>query len=140
MLKETGIVSASFTNNSLPGQQNTTVFREKGSDKDFLFETFRVDHDYHSVLKLEMVEGRFFSNNISDTATVVVNEAAVKEFGWDDNLLTREVVNFNGPTPITQRVVGVVKNFAFESMKDKVRPVILQYSSKLRFQLRQPVL
>ena len=29
LLKETGIVSASFTNNSLPGQQNTTVFREK---------------------------------------------------------------------------------------------------------------
>jgi putative ABC transport system permease protein len=133
LVKETGIVSASFTNNSLPGQQNTTVFREKGNDKDYLFETFSTDHDYQSVLKLEMVEGRFFSNNISDTATVVINEAAAKEFGWNDNFLTREVINFNPQTPVALRVVGVVKDFAFESMKDKVRPVILQYSPKLRF-------
>jgi putative ABC transport system permease protein len=132
LLKQTGFTSASFTNNMLPGQQNTTVFREKGSDKDFLFETYYVDQDYPSVLKLEMADGRFFTQNASDTLSVVLNEAAVKEFGWTDNVLTREVLNFNGPAPVTMKVVGVVKDFAFESMKDKVRPLILQYSPKLR--------
>ena len=133
LLKQTGIAGASFTNNQLPGQQNTTVFREKGSDKDYLFETYYVDHDYRSVLKLEMIEGRFFNSTESDTLNVIVNEAAVKEFGWDENTLTKEVLNFNGATPQTMKVIGVIKDFAFESMKDKVRPLILQYSPKLRF-------
>ena len=133
ILKQTGIAQASFTNNLLPGQQNTTVFREKGSDKDFLFETYHVDHDYQNVLKLEMKEGRFFTNALSDTLSVIVNEAAVKEFGWTDHLLTREVVNFNGDQPVAMRVVGVVNDFAFESMKDKVRPLILQYTPRTRF-------
>jgi putative ABC transport system permease protein len=132
LLKQTGIAQASFTNNMLPGQQNTTVFREKGSDTDFLFETFYVDHDYQNVLKLEMKEGRFFDNNQSDTLSVIINEAAAKEFGWTDNYLSRDVVSFSGDSPVTLRVVGLVKDFAFESMKDKVRPLILQYSQSSR--------
>lgn len=134
LLQLSGISAASFTNNRLPGQENTTVFREKGSDKDFLFETFYVDHDYQAVLKLELVEGRFFTNATqADTLSLILNEAAVKEFGWDGNVLSREVTNFNGDKPVVMKVVGVVKDFAFESMKDKVRPLILQYSPKLRF-------
>jgi putative ABC transport system permease protein len=134
LLQLSGISGASFTNNRLPGQENTTVFREKGSDKDYLFETFYVDHDYASVLKLELLEGRFFTNATqADTLSIIVNEAAVKEFGWHENILSREVLNFNGEKPVTMKVIGVVKDFAFESLKDKVRPLILQYSPKLRF-------
>ena len=131
--KQSGVTASSFTNNNLPGQQNTTVFREKGSEKDFLFETFAADHDYAKVLKLELKEGRFFEDNMADTMALVLNETAVREFGWTDNVVAKEVLNYNGPAPITMRVVGVVKDFAFESLKDKVRPVILQYSNKNRF-------
>ena len=130
LLNQTGFASASFTNNELPGQWNTTVFREKGSDKDYLFETFYVDQDYQSTLKIELVEGRFFKENTGDTLSVIVNEAAVKEFGWDDNILAREIINFNTETPFTMNVVGVVKDFAFESLKENVRPLILQYAPK----------
>jgi putative ABC transport system permease protein len=133
LLKLANITSASFTNNELPGQENTTVFREKGSDKDYLFETFFVDDNYQSVLKLEMTEGRFFTKGSGDTLSLIVNEAAVKEFGWDENVLAREVLNFSNDQPLTMKVVGVVKDFAFESMKEKVRPMILQYSPRLPF-------
>jgi putative ABC transport system permease protein len=92
-----------------------------------------VDHDYQSVLKLELAEGRFFTQGPADTISILVNEAAVREFGWSDNVLNKEVLNFNGENPQTMRVVGVVKDFAFESMKDKVRPLILQYSDKNSF-------
>lgn len=135
LLKQTGIAHASFTNNLLPGQNNTTVFREKGNDKDYLFETYYADHDYLNVLKLDLKEGRFFTNNAADTATLVINETAAREFGWTENIIGREVVNYNGPTPQTMRVVGLVKDFAFESLKDKVRPLILQYSPELRFMM-----
>jgi putative ABC transport system permease protein len=134
LLRQTGVTAASFTNNRLPGQENTTVFREKGSDKDYLFETFFVDHEYPVVLKLEMLEGRFFRNDTkADTLAIIVNEAAAKEFGWQGSVVSREVTNFNSETPQTMKVIGVVKDFAFESMKDKVRPLILQYSPKNRF-------
>lgn len=135
LLKQPGIAAASFTNNLLPGQNNTTVFREKGSDVDRLFETYFTDQDYTSVLELNLIEGRYFEKNDADTMAIVINEAAAKEFGWTTNIINKEVTNYNGQTPITQRVVGVVKDFAFESLKDKVRPLILQYSPKLRFMM-----
>jgi putative ABC transport system permease protein len=128
ILKQTSIQAASFTNNLLPGTDNTTVFREKGSDKDYIFGQYNVDYDYLHVLKIELKEGRFFSRDFpNDTLAVVLNEAAVKEFGWElSTAVGREVLNFNlGPKPVETKVVGVVKDYNFESMKSKIRPLIL---------------
>ena len=74
------------------------------------------------------MEGRFFSKDFpADTLSLVLNEAAVKEFGWEHgNSIGREVMNFNlGPNPVVTKVVGVVKDYNFESMKAKIRPLIL---------------
>jgi len=134
-LSMTGVVSASYTNNSFPGVNNTTVFRTKGSEQDQLSGSYYADYDHLDVLKLELKEGRFFSKEFaSDSTAVLVNEAAAKQFGWTDPL-NEEIINYNGPSPQTNHVIGVVKDFNFESLKSEVRPLVISFVEVSRFLL-----
>jgi putative ABC transport system permease protein len=121
-----GVKASSYTNNVFPGVNNTTVFREVGNDKDYLSGTYRADYDHLQVLKMNLLAGRFLSQDFAvDTASCIMNEAAVKEFGWED-AIGKQILDFNGDQPKTLTVVGVVQDFNFESLKTKVRPIIIQ--------------
>lgn len=129
---QAGVQSASYTNNNFPGMDNTTVFREKGKDVDHLVGKYDADWDHIDVMKIELKEGRFFSRDYkSDTVACVINEAAVKEFGLQ-NPLNSELTDFNGQTPTNVKIVGVVKDFNFETLKAKVRPVVIRLTEKSR--------
>ena len=135
VMQISGMEQSSYTNNSFPGINNTTVFRTKGSEVDHLAGSYYADYDHLDVLKLELKEGRFFSKDFaSDSTAVLVNEAAVKQFGWTDPL-NEEVINFNGPKPDTNRVIGVVKDFNFESLKTEVRPLVISFTDVSRYLL-----
>ncbi|MDL5049379.1 ABC transporter permease [Oscillatoria amoena NRMC-F 0135] len=123
-----GVVGCSQTNNSFPGIDNTTVFRVVGVDADRLSGKYIADWDHAELLKLKIKEGRFFSRDfVSDSTAAVVNEAAVKEFGLE-NPLEAELLDYNGSTPEKIRIVGVVQDFNFESLKSKVRPMVIRLS------------
>jgi putative ABC transport system permease protein len=121
----TRIAATSFSNNVLPGTNNTTIFRQEGKDDDHILGTYFVDEDYMETLGLEMEQGRFFSKDFpSDTMAVVLNESAVREFGLENPLEAR-ILNFNFAEPTSMQVIGVIKDFNFESIKTDVRPLIL---------------
>ncbi len=76
------------------------------------------------VLDIELVKGRFFmQNHPNDTNYVVINEAFVKEMGWEDPIgkeLTRmDALDF--------KVVGVMKDFNYTSLKHEIAPIIFRY-------------
>ncbi len=122
-----GVEQTSFTNNSFPGVNNTTVFMEKNSKAEKMMGKYWADWDHQKTMGFTIREGRFFSREFrSDTLACVLNEAAVREFGWVDSALGKEIMDFNGPEPSIIRVVGVVQDFNFESLKDKVRPMIIR--------------
>lgn len=124
-----GVVETSFTNNTFPGVNNTTVFKSAGSEQDHIMGQYFADHDHAAVMKLELAEGRFFSRDFpSDTTAIILNEAAVREFGMEDPL--SEEILFNGDDkPVTLRVIGVVKDFNFESLKEEIRPLAIRLST-----------
>jgi len=127
-----GVRAVSFTNNSFPGVNNTTVFREKGNKVDHLTGKYDADWDHLEVMKFKLLAGRFFSRDYkTDSTMAVVNEAFVKEFGWADPI-GQEVIDFNGQTPETVKIIGLVKDFNFETLKDKVRPMIIRLSPESR--------
>lgn len=87
--------------------------------------------DQAALLRFELTEGRFFSRDFpSDTLAVVLNEAAVRELGWDKPLEEKLIVFDDGDNgvPVEQpmTVVGVVKDFNFESFKTSVRPLVIR--------------
>ncbi|ELR69223.1 putative FtsX-related transmembrane transport protein [Fulvivirga imtechensis AK7] len=126
----TAVLGTSFSNNMVPGVNNTTIFRAVGDEHDHIMATYFGDYDHMKTLGFELVEGRFFSRDFpSDSMAVVLNEAAVKELGWD-NPLEEKIINFNGDEPKRMNVIGVVKNFNFESLKLNVRPLVLQLTKE----------
>ncbi len=76
------------------------------------------DYEFLNTLKFEMKEGRYFSEEFgTDTSGIIINEATVKLMGWE-NPLGKIFNNGSGPMP----VIGVVKDFHYESLHYDIRP------------------
>ena len=130
MLEKTGIEKVSFTNNVFPGVNSTTAFRAASDRRDHIMGTYFADTDHADVMKFELIAGRYFSKDFnSDTLAVVLNEAAVRELGWtkplEEKLITLGGEN-DAPKQVPMNVIGVVKDFNFESFKINVRPMVLR--------------
>jgi putative ABC transport system permease protein len=99
--------------------------------------TAYVDERYQNVLGLKLVTGRFFSKDFpTDSTAFVLNEAAVKDFGLTHPIgsrITSTELNFNPPDGKSQTVytvIGVVKDFHFESLHREIAPLILANGNK----------
>jgi putative ABC transport system permease protein len=92
---------------------------------------FLVDEQFASTMGLEFVEGRNFDERmISDAEeSIIVNEALVKDLGWDDPLSKRMNFHASDTAGLGARVIGVVKDFHFLSLEQKIAPMFL-YATK----------
>jgi putative ABC transport system permease protein len=102
-----GWMSIGYTD---PASQKFRKFMFNGLDDHFL-----PMHD------LALVSGRNFSKeNISDTKAVIVNEAYVKQFGVETGQQM--------PEPFREfQIIGVAKDFNFESLHSAVQPLVMAY-------------
>ncbi len=111
-------------------RSNTVFFPDAVIDqeKGVLSQNWSVDYEYVDVFGLEVVDGRFFSREYAtDSMAMVINETAAQMFGIE-NLEGAVIGDFNddGSALDRYKVVGIVKDFHFESLKDKIRPVIMR--------------
>lgn len=120
---------------------NSAVWPDGDKDKTVSIQQWRVDFDYIKTLGMELVEGRDFDSQLAtDSGTVIINETAAKQFGWDDPL-NHKIIRLQWPemTPISYRVIGVVKDFHFESLRDNIGPLMMyvahsDYAMTFRYQ------
>ena len=127
------VTAVSFTNNSFPGVNNTTVFKAQGSDQDHIMGLYTADYDHQAVMKFNLAQGRYFSRDFpSDSSAIVLNEAAVREFGWSDPLHEEVLYNGDNNVPRRYKVIGVLRDFNFESLREKVRPISVMLSKNAR--------
>ncbi|HNP22258.1 MAG: ABC transporter permease [Chitinophagaceae bacterium] len=94
-------------------------------------QSWRVDYDYINTLGMQIVKGRNFSKEFgSDSGAVIINETAAKVLGYTDPIGKKLFSNFqdaSGATkPISYDIVGVVKDFHFESLRQNIYPLILR--------------
>lgn len=96
-------------------------------------EVWNIDHDYLRTLQMEIKEGRgFFSEFASDSTGIILNEEAVKKFGFGKNALGQRISTITGQKPdgtpdptqlTTWTVIGVVKDFHFAPMQTLIKPL-----------------
>jgi len=93
---------------------------------------FYADHHYIPTMGMRMVAGRNFSPDFpTDSTAVIINETAAKLLGFK-NPLTQKLYRPNGYasnggfTSKEFRIIGVMKDFNFSSMHDKVGPLVLE--------------
>ena len=84
-----------------------------------------VSDNFIDVLDVDLVDGRFFDASlVSDTSSVVVNEAFVKNTNWESVIGKR--VSRGGDSRFN--IIGVVKDFHFHSLRTNIRPLLMRYS------------
>ncbi len=82
-----------------------------------------VDDDYINTLQFEIVKGRGFSKEFSDSQSIIVNESSVEAMGVE-NPLGYKFMSGNDPSE-SYTIVGVVKDFNFYSLHSEVSPMVL---------------
>ncbi len=92
-----------------------------------------VDHDYIKTLGLQLLAGRDFAkeNKTDIDESFIINETAVKDlgFGTPEQALGKTLLWPTWPNIDSfkkAQVIGVVKDFHFKSLYDKVEPAVLQ--------------
>ena len=88
---------------------------------------FGIDENFLSIYEIKLIAGRNFSRDFATDAeeAVLVNEAAVKDFGWKTaKEAVGKILAFGPP----KKVVGVVKNFNFASLHDNIKPLVIVFT------------
>jgi putative ABC transport system permease protein len=95
-------------------------------DKNLQWNKLNVDFDFAKAYSLEFVAGRDFdANNVSDSSSVILNEAAVRALSHPiEKIMGASVVDVNDQNR-SFKVIGVVKDFPFRSMHQTIEPLIL---------------
>ncbi|MGC4021882.1 MAG: ABC transporter permease [Cyclobacteriaceae bacterium] len=102
----------------------------EGGMKQQAFSLMAVADDYFKTMNIEIVKGRGFQpgDNIDVDNTFMCNQAAAKLMGWGDDPVGKKVKWFHGKED--GRVIGMVKDFNFNSLHNAIEPLILVKSRK----------
>jgi putative ABC transport system permease protein len=123
---------------SLPGQGGFfgSAFQVVNSKQPMTGRAVIVDDQFALILDLQMKEGRFFSKQFAiDSLALVLNEKAVEELGLKDPIGARLTTpDFNGQNgeETIYTVVGVAKDFHYQSLHQKIEPLVFVNAEKFR--------
>jgi putative ABC transport system permease protein len=116
---------------ALPGRQGDffgLLFQPEGSSEILTTKSMVIADDMAETLGLELVEGNWFSAGRQDSLNIVLNESAVKTMGLQ-NPVGLKLANVQqrpeGNVTFMFTVIGVVKDFHFQSLRDQITPLVL---------------
>jgi putative ABC transport system permease protein len=146
LLKLPGVVDATLSGDlpaSSGGYSQNGWFRDPTMDakRVTVMTTLFVDEHYIPALGMKIVKGRNFSEDFpTDSVGIIMNESAAELLGMKDPINEKMYrPKDNNMTPLAMHVVGVVKDFNFNSMHEKVGPLIMQLADnrgKMAIRLR----
>jgi putative ABC transport system permease protein len=127
-----GATFASFLPVANSSRNDNTYSKEAVMDikNSLSAQTWQIDYDYIKTLGMEMVSGRNFSKEYgSDSNAIIINETAAKVLGYDNPLGKKLYTNYqdqSGTRLMSYNIIGVVKNFHYESLKQTVGPLLFR--------------
>lgn len=127
-LKNVSGVASVTASHTVPGQSTTNLYglieMQDGKMSPTNINTNFVDHDFIPAFGIEVLAGRNFSRDFKadDTTAFILNESAVKDFGWTDEEALGKKVDQNGKQG---QVIGVVRDFRYQSVHHPVEPLLL---------------
>jgi putative ABC transport system permease protein len=121
LVKNSNILSISATTSSPSAVRRSFVANDwqgNTGDEKFLANFLETDENFLETIKLDIIQGRYFSKDyISDSTAVVVNEAALAVMGFTEPLGKMFLEDYH--------IVGIIKNFHFQSLHKKIGPLVI---------------
>lgn len=116
------------------GNYNAQLPKEDNKSQSMYF--MFVDNNFINQFDIEIIEGRNFNNSIitdisswdiEKNGSFILNESAVKSLGWNSpkEAIGQEIITGLGGRKL--KVIGVVKDFHFTGLQNKIEPLILEF-------------
>jgi ABC-type antimicrobial peptide transport system permease subunit len=104
------------------GSNRTSIMGFDYKNREIKSNWIGVSYDFVKTLDLQLVAGRDFSPAFStDSTAVLINEEMAKEVG--ENQIVGVLLPVDSARPL--KVIGVLKNFNFKSLRQKINPLTL---------------
>ena len=129
MLKNPAIIQATstYTYPGLAANSDGAYFLEgKDENETNLFRWQGIDFDYIDLFGLDIIKGRNFDANLSSDSTnaYILNETAVRLLNVTDDVVGKKLNNGSNGTHGV--IVGIIKDFHQETLKNAVVPLVYQ--------------
>jgi putative ABC transport system permease protein len=117
---------------AVPGRNNNNngYTMEGRKDESFLMTTNWVDYDYMDTYGFNIASGRSFNESYAtDKQACMVNESVIKNYNITDPGKARFILPGDPKKIEYLNIIGVVKNFNFESLKNPIQPYIFCFKT-----------
>jgi putative ABC transport system permease protein len=105
-------------------------------DETYAINNIWADWYFQETYELEMLEGRWFDMNTpTDSFALVISETAARALNFDDPLSMRLYTQLGDDTQVPFHIIGVVKDFHFQSLYQVVRPLIIHFNRENFYQM-----
>ena len=125
--QNTRITHVSAMSGEPGGFHDIYSFKVEGKEEKIVMNTVFTDEEYVPILGLTIVAGRNFSPDYQTDAqeAAIINETAARTFGWSpEEALGKEITN-SFLDSIPRLVIGVVKDYHFASLHNKIDPLVI---------------
>jgi len=129
LLKQPGVLGVTRSNQNIIryfGFIGDIDWDGKDPAQNLVIHPIVIDKDLISFFKMKLIQGASFTGTISDSTHYILNEEAIKEMGIKDPVGKR--FRMGGTTGT---IIGVVQNFHYASMKEKIAPAMFWYAPQL---------
>lgn len=95
--------------------------------------SYMVDNDFVPTMQIQILKGRNFSKDFADSASVILNEEAVRQIGWTDPV--GKWLMYPGGDGQRFLVIGVAKDFNIQSLHSAITPFALFHLSSKTYDM-----
>ncbi|MDP3150641.1 MAG: ABC transporter permease [Ignavibacteria bacterium] len=132
-LRNNPFVKSVTNSNELPGMNygdNLYEAHSRGKIERQLLKRSFADFDFFQTFKMKMADGRYYSREwtVDTVNSLVINEAAAKVLGLKNPVGSEIYETGIGDNNVnkTWRIIGVIKDFHFESLHQPIQPLAMQ--------------
>lgn len=105
------------------------MYQPMGSNEILTVKSMFADDDFAPMIEFNIMEGRFFSRETSDSLSILMNEAAIKAFNLKDAVGQKfqndDFQDGDNAVMRTFTLIGVVRDFHFQSLRDEITPLVI---------------
>jgi putative ABC transport system permease protein len=125
-----GVINASNVGHDLTGNHGGLSgidWKDGDEDSKMHFSNFEIGYNFIQTFGIELVQGRDFSKEYgNEISKIIFNEEAIKQMGIADPI--GKIIKFWGQE---KQIIGVTKNFHFESLFEEVKPCVIQLEPRV---------
>lgn len=132
LLKQPGILGVTESGvdiiNTHSGTSDVSWDGKRADQQTFTIAQMPVEHNFPEVMGIQLLEGNGFTGTPADSMHFILNETAIKEAGIAEPAVGKRFT-MHGVNGV---ISGVAKDFHFQSMRTRIRPLVMHYSTNWR--------